>query len=156
VTYRDYLRADFNELMGTFSPDGRRVAYVSDEMGRPEVYIRAFPSGEQKLLVSEDGGTEPRWAPDGSAVYYLSGSTVMRASVGNGEIIERQALFSGAWISASWAGFAVMTNWDVHPDGTPFVFIRNPRMTAGSDFPLVPIEVVADWFEELKRLAPVD
>lgn len=66
------LNGNFNYRQARFSPDGRFVAYVSDESGRDEVYLRSFPSGEVRLLVSVNGGTQPSWRRDGRELFYLS------------------------------------------------------------------------------------
>jgi len=150
--FTDYLVADWQETMGTISPDGERVAYVSDRSNIREVYVRSFPEGEDWMKVSEGGGTEPIWALDETAIYYLNGSRVMRASVTTGGFGEPQMLFEGSWTPAS-VGFP-MTNWDVHPDGTSFVFVRDPEAEAGETEvgpPIVPLELVTNWFEELRQ-----
>ena len=59
--------------MGKFSPDGRWVAYVSDENGRPEVYVQSFPTSGGKWLISTQGGTEPLWRADGKELFYIAG-----------------------------------------------------------------------------------
>jgi serine/threonine-protein kinase len=84
--FSDYLRADWNETSGTISPDGAWLAYVSDESGIPEVYIRSFPEAETQQIVSSGGGTQPVWAPEGSAIYYRDGISVMRAPITNGGV----------------------------------------------------------------------
>ena len=95
--FTDYLRADWNEAKGTISPDGERVAYVSDESGIDEVYVRSFPEAQGQIKVSEGGGTDPVWAPDGAAVYFLNDGRVMRASVTTGGFGEPRMLFEGNW-----------------------------------------------------------
>jgi hypothetical protein len=73
-----FLQTEFNESQGQFSPDGRRVAYTSNESGQSEVYVRSFsgqPAGTTgKWKVSTDGGREPRWSADGKELFYLEGS----------------------------------------------------------------------------------
>jgi Tol biopolymer transport system component len=66
-----FARTDAQEAGGMFSPDGRRVAFVSDETGREEVYVQGFPTGERSQ-VSTAGGTAPIWRPDGRELYYLA------------------------------------------------------------------------------------
>ena len=66
---KPFLRTEFNEVQGAFSPDGRWVAYVSDESGRNEVYVRGFPAGG-KWLVSQGGGSKPEWRTDGKELFY--------------------------------------------------------------------------------------
>ena len=73
-----FARSDFNESSGRFSPDGRWVAYVSDESGRWEAYVRPFPSGAGKWRISTDGGAQPQWSRDGKELFYLSGATLSK------------------------------------------------------------------------------
>ncbi len=76
-----FLATTFNESGPSFSPDGRWVALTSDETGRPEIYVRSFPDPSARVQVSINGGLAARWARDGSALYYASGSSLMRARV---------------------------------------------------------------------------
>jgi len=78
---RPYLQTKFREIGGAFSPDGRWVAYNSDESGRPEIYVQGFPERRGKWLVSSDGGVLPRWRGDGKELFWLGldGLTVMTA-----------------------------------------------------------------------------
>jgi Tol biopolymer transport system component len=67
-----YLQAPFNEQNGVFSPDGRWIAYVSDESGRNEVYVQAFPLSTEKRQISTTGGSDPAWRKDGTELFYLA------------------------------------------------------------------------------------
>jgi eukaryotic-like serine/threonine-protein kinase len=70
-----FANTEFNEQQGQFSPDSRWIAYVSDESGRPEIHVQAFPvpaGGGSKTLISRDGGTQPRWRRDGKELFYIS------------------------------------------------------------------------------------
>jgi eukaryotic-like serine/threonine-protein kinase len=67
-----YLASMFSEVDARFSPDGKWVAYTSDESGRDEVYIRSFPAARDKTQVSTVGGTSPQWAPGGRELFFLS------------------------------------------------------------------------------------
>jgi serine/threonine-protein kinase len=154
VTFTDYLIGPWNERNGAFSPDGARVAYVSDESGVDEVYMRPFPNPVGQLRVSENGGTDPIWAPDGSAIYYLSGGALWRAELAGGGVRERRRMFEGRW--ARLPNGVPVTNYDVHPDGRSFVFARLPDEDAVADdqlsSPRLELEVVVNWFEELREL----
>jgi len=66
-----FLKTEFNESQGQFSPDGHWVAYLSNESGQSEVYVRPFPSGGGPTRISSDGADEPRWRGDGKELYYL-------------------------------------------------------------------------------------
>ena len=67
-----FLQTPFNEHHGHLSVDGRWMAYASDESGRSEVYLRAFPPQSSRWQISTDGGVEPRWRPDGKELFYVS------------------------------------------------------------------------------------
>jgi len=67
-----FLSTPFNEQGGVFSPDGRWVAYQSNESGRDEIYVRPFPGPGGQWQVSTAGGSDPRWRPDGKELYYLA------------------------------------------------------------------------------------
>jgi hypothetical protein len=68
-----FLQTEFVELQGQISPDGRWMAYTSDESGAPEVYVQSFPErGHGKWRISVNGGAQPQWRPDGKEVFYLA------------------------------------------------------------------------------------
>jgi Tol biopolymer transport system component len=70
---RPYLNTEFSEAAPQFSPDGKWVAYASDESGRDEVYIiQSFPESGKKVQISTQGGVSPRWAPGGDELFFLS------------------------------------------------------------------------------------
>jgi serine/threonine-protein kinase len=152
LAFRPYLVAPWNEDGGALSPDGTRAAYVSDETGVDEVYVRAFPDPTEQLLVSAGGGRSPVWAPDGTGLYYLSGGALWRADLGVGTVRARRRLFATTWVPlGSYA------NFDVHPDGRSFVAVQDLRAAGAPSEPLedeVPrlqLEVVVNWFEELRE-----
>ncbi len=87
-TPRPFAHSNFVELRGRFSPDGRWVAYQSNESGRGEVYVQAFPGPGGKWQISTAGGAEPQWAPDGEELFYLSQGQIMRVAVQTGPSFE--------------------------------------------------------------------
>ncbi len=76
-----FLATEFFEAQGRFSPDGRFVAYMSNENGVLDVYVRSFPDPTGKWQVSKGGGTEPRWRRDGKELFYISGNRVMAVDI---------------------------------------------------------------------------
>ncbi|HVO35720.1 MAG TPA: protein kinase [Gemmatimonadales bacterium] len=122
----------FDEEAGTLSPDGRWLAYTSDETGRPEVYVRPFPSGGGKFLVSQGFGSEPRWAPDGRTLYY-------RGLKNGAQYLVAAHLLSGAafGVTSRTPLFEITdfdtaephANWDVSRDGKRFVMVDEGPMT---------------------------
>jgi Tol biopolymer transport system component len=146
------------ELQGVLSPDGRWLAYMSTETGAPEVYLQRFPGLGERQLASVGGGSMPTWSHDGHTLTYLRGrggppQEIMRvtiASTGNGS-----ARISAPSKVADWnfytAQFAPRV-YDISPDGRLLVIGRtaDEKPTAQRQ-----INVVVNWFEELKRLVPI-
>ncbi len=143
------LQTQFNELAPVFSPDGRWLAYVSDESGRTEIYVRPFPKVEEgKWQISTDGGVEPRWAPNGLELFYRNVDKMMAVDITTEPTFRAgtpRLLFEGVYIQ-SQRGAAF---YDVTPDGQRFVMVQAQQEAAQAQ-----INVVLNWFEELKRLVP--
>jgi Tol biopolymer transport system component len=86
---REVARSGFNESDARWSQDGRWVAYVSDEPGRPEIFVERWPQDGRKWRVTSAGGTRPRWQRDGRGLFFLRDGALMRA-----ELVERGAEIS--------------------------------------------------------------
>ena len=133
------------------SPDCRWLAYVLDESGRREVYLRPYPSLDSKHQISTDGGTEPVWNPDPTKreLFYRNGQDMMAVQISDEGVAtgKIEKLFSGPYGTAG-GGYA-RANYDVFPDGS-FLMLK-PAPQHG---PLTQINVVLGWPEEVKRLAP--
>jgi serine/threonine-protein kinase len=128
---RPYLRGPFEEHSADLSPDGRWLAYVSNESGRDEVYVRAFPTPGAPVLISSGGGREPRWAATGREVFYRGEKGMVAVTVttsGSVHVGRRTILFDDKPYVAHGYGAA----YDVHPDGRRFVMVRR-----GSEGPQV-------------------
>ena len=147
-----FLNSQFNETQGQFSPDGRWVAYVSDETGQPRVYIQPFPAGAGgagKIAVSGDLGMMPRWRRDGKGLFYVqisAGFTVM--SVDFASAPEPRAgipreLFRSTVAFADPQTFL----WDVAPAGDRFLLTALPTVIAGD----APLTVVLNWQRMLEE-----
>jgi serine/threonine-protein kinase len=147
---RPLLSGPFEECNPRLSPDGRWLAYSSDESGRFEVYVLRLPGLEQRAQVSVGGGDSPVWRSDGREVVYRSADgqvMSVRFSTGPGgePVVGRPtALFEDAYGAA--IGRASHVDYDIHPDGARFVMI-GPQAGASAD-----MGVVVGWFEELRRL----
>lgn len=109
------------------SPDGKLIAYVTNRTGQNEVYVRRVPSGADEVRVSVNGGNEPVWSPDGRELFYRTGPQtreyMMMARLGDGarlEVTRRDTLFRDVW-----GGSTNRANYDVFPDGSAFVMMRN-------------------------------
>jgi dipeptidyl aminopeptidase/acylaminoacyl peptidase len=124
------------------SPDGKLLAYTSNETGREEVYLRPLSGMGARVRVSTGGGGEPLWSPDGRWIYYRAGGALMAATVIATPalaIIGRDTLFTGRFTTSSWH-----PNYDVAPDGKSFVMLRPVE----DDRQLI---MVVNWIEELRR-----
>lgn len=142
-----YLASPFNEENGVFSPDGHWIAYQSDESGRPEVYVQAFPLTTQKVPISIGGGTDPAWSKNGGELFYLAAdrnltavpyrSTVTTFKPGVGQVL------------FPLPGNVVRRSYAVTGDGRRFL-IGKPVDESITE----PITVVLNWVDELKGRVP--
>jgi len=142
-TPKPFLNTSFDERSPMLSPDGRWLAYVSNESGRSEVYVRTFPDlSGSRWQVSTDGGTEPLWAKNGKELFYKGSNRLFSASIETEPTFKvgtREALFEDVyWHSASH------TLYDIHPDGKRFVMVKGLEQSSE-------LIVVQNWFEELRR-----
>lgn len=147
-----FLRTEFNEGTGaTFSPDGKWLAYQSDESGRDQVYVRPMLGTPGKWQISTAGGTRPHWRRDGKELFYLSEDNFMMATeiktVGSSfELGAVRQLFKVSPIMAV-GGIAYVggSGYDAAADGKRFLV----NVYAG-EFSSMPITLVVDWDKELK------
>ncbi len=141
-----YLRTEFSEQNGSLSPDGHWLAYASNESGRNEVFVSAFPSPVEKWQVSANGGGEPRWRRDGKELFYIApDNRIVAVEVTAGSTFARSAprpLFI-APVAQLFVGY---TQFDVSADGTRFLV--NALADQG---PGEPITVVVNWTAALER-----
>jgi eukaryotic-like serine/threonine-protein kinase len=111
----------FRESAPALSPDGRWVAYQSDETGRMEVYVRPYPGLGARVSVSLRGGTEPVWAHSGRELFFRAGDSLMVAAVAASPdfaVTERRLLFAGAFLSGD-----TYREYDVAPGDQRFVLL---------------------------------
>ena len=124
------------------SPDSKWLAYVSNQSGREEVYVRPLTGGGARVSVSTGGGGEPLWAPDGKRLYYRAGARLMAARIATSPsfaVTGRDTLFEGPFTTDPYH-----PNYDVAPDGKSFVMVRpveeNRRLV-----------MVVNWIQELRQ-----
>ena len=141
------LVADPADTYGaSVSPDGRWMAYHSDETARPEIYVREM-AGTGRWQVSSAGGEEPHWSKDGRELYFRSGNRMMAASVDTRSTFQSgtpRLLFEGVYNLRS----DTLRSYDVDPVTGRFLMIRPPE----ADLAPPSIRVTLNWFDELRRL----
>jgi Tol biopolymer transport system component len=147
------LDSPFDESHATFSPDGRWIAYASDESGEEQIYVIPYPGPGGKYQVSTDGGRQPRWNPTGGEIFYLNGPRMMAVDVetdarfraGNPRVLfENAALLNP--IGGNTDGF----QYAVSPDGNDFLILSGGSASGQRQ----QLRVVENWFEELERQVP--
>jgi len=149
------VQTSFEDMQGQLSPDGRWLAYASNESGRYEIYVQPFPESGGKWQVSTAGGTQPRWQREGHELFYVApdnrllavqirpASNARAPDVGAPVVLFPTRLASGAGITP--AGFDSRAQYAVAPDGR---FLLNVDAT---DAVTSPITVVLNWTAGLKQ-----
>jgi len=144
---RVLLSEPFNEQHAELSPDGRFVAYSSDESGRTGIYVASYPGFGGRTAISTDGGVHPRWSRNGRELFYRQGDALMVAGVDTARSFRAERprrLFAGPF-----GGEGRGDHYDVAPDGRRFAMVKDDEASA-----LRELTVVQGWFEELSRRLP--
>ncbi len=144
-----FLSTPFSEGSPMFSPDGRWLAYVSDESGQPEVYVRPFPGPGGKSQVSTGGGYEPTWSQTRPELLYVTlDGKIMVAPY----TVERDSLHPGKPTRWSEADFVLqgvlLGRFDLHPDGQRVAL----KSLSGSPEAPDTLVFITNFFDELRRL----
>jgi Tol biopolymer transport system component len=134
-----FLATQFNEEQGAFSPDGKWVAYASNESGRSEIYVRPFPGPGGQWQISTGGGNSPRWRADGKEIYFVAPDLTLMAAPASAQ----GATFSPgppvALFQTQMATVANRPQYDVARDGR---FLVNTELDANST---EPIHLLLNW-----------
>ncbi len=145
---RPFLQTPYNEGEPQFSPDGHWLAYISDESGRYEVYVQPYPGPGGKWQISTEGGAEPVWARNGE-IFYRSGNKMVAVDTTTHPSFSAgkpKVLFESLYVPS----LQTSHNYDVSADGQRFVMIKENEQATSA----VQINVVLNWFEELKQKVP--
>ncbi len=144
---RTVLKTPAYEGGAQLSPDGHWLVYVSNDSGQNEIYLRPYPGPDRRWPVSTQGGTQPKWNPNGKEIFYRNGSKMMAVDVStaaNVTLSPPRVLFEATY--AFGTGITI-ANYDVTRDGRRFLMVKN-EPGAGR------LNLVLNWFEDLMRLAP--
>jgi Tol biopolymer transport system component/tRNA A-37 threonylcarbamoyl transferase component Bud32 len=137
-----YLQTEFAECHARLSPDGKWLAYASDETGRPEIYVQSFPTPGNKVLISANGGDQPSWRRDGKELYYLAlDRKLMAVAVKPGATFESgepEVLFQTR--APALALLAFRNHYAPAADGLKFLVATIPR-----DESAMPLVMVQNW-----------
>ena len=145
-TSRPWLQTAAMEMHPAISPNGRWVAYVSNESGAQKVYVRPL-SGSGQWQVSTDGGVEPVWSRDGRELFYWNGDRLYVVGIESGETFQHDTpppLFERAHRRGTFS-----QGYDVAPDGQRFLIVTPEGQVAASR-----LDVILNWHEELKARVP--
>jgi Tol biopolymer transport system component len=148
---RVVVRTPFAEWYPRLSPDGRWLAYTSNESGREEVLVQSFPESRGRMQVSTGGGTEAVWSRDGRELFYLNGDAMMAVEIRTSPTLtvgSPRMLFEGRYVPAPNG----VASYDVSADGQRFLRVQPMH----PDQPTDRIQVTLNWFETLKRLTPAN
>ena len=148
-----FLQTQFNERDPMFSPDGRWIAYHSDESGRFEAYVRPFPGPGDKWQVSTGGGTRPVWSRDGREIFFETlDNRIMVADY----TAKADSFASGKprlWSATRIRDFAGVANFDVAPDGKRLAVFPLPEAKE-EEKGSVHVTFLLNFFDELRRKVP--
>ena len=148
------LESSFDERNPRLDPEGKWLAYASNESGEYEIYVTSFPEPGARHVISSGGGVEPVWSADGNELYYRGQTEVWAVKVGDGSEFSAArpiALFPNRF---DRSGGITHTTHDVHPDGR-FLFVARPL--AAEDDPyagLYRFKVVVNWIAEVEARVP--
>jgi serine/threonine protein kinase len=145
---KSFLNGAYDELDPAFSPDGRWVAYYSNESGSFEVYVRPFPGPGGKWQVSRGGGMTPRWSANGREIFYhtLDNRLMVADYTSSGDSFT--AAGPRLWSPGQFTARGPNRNYDIHPDGQRVVVMKIPD----ADIPAITkVSFISNFFEELRR-----
>ncbi len=158
-TLTPFVATPFEERGAIFSPTGRWVAYVSNKSGQNDIFARPYPGPGNEVTISVGGGREPVWGPSGRELFYRQEGKLMVVRIEEGAALLNvgtpSRVFDDPYRLDTGGSQGGMANYDIAPDGKRFVFVEEQRPANTAAQPVVRLQVVLNWFDELKRRAPV-
>ncbi len=143
------IQTKYSKINPAFSPDGRWIAYSSNRDGKYQIYVRPYPTMDRVIPISREFGEEPVWSVSGDKLFYRNRSKWMVVSISTKPEFEAgtpEVVFEGPYVNVTGLSY------DVAPDGQRFLVLK-PEY---DDSQVRELHVVTNWFEELKRLVPVE
>ena len=148
---KPFLATEFREVQPMFSPNGHWIAFTSNRSGRREIYVTRYPGGGRKEQISREGGHNPVWERTGKELFFRNGEKMMAVSIQTDPTFKAgtpKVLFEGDFYQGRGTTWP---SYDITADGQRFVLVQADKEEAPTQ-----INVVLNWFEELKRLVPTD
>jgi Tol biopolymer transport system component/predicted Ser/Thr protein kinase len=145
-----FLQTPVNKSVPLFSPDGRWLVYVSTESGRPEIYAQPYPGPGGKRQITTEGGSEPVWNRNDRELFYRNGNKMMAVDITTQPSFSAgkpRVLFDGQYLPSGLD----IPNYDVSADGQHFLMLKPAEQAQAAP---MQINVVLNWFEELKQKVP--
>jgi serine/threonine-protein kinase len=156
-TRKPLLQEKYFERQPQISPDGRWMAYTSDQSGENQIYVRPFPEVNKTMwTVSTNGGNSPLWSPDGRELFYRIGNSIMAVEVEADPTFSAgkpTILFQGEYM---YAGNPSLNPWDISLDGKRFLMVKQAEAATTEEESRPKINIILNWFEELKDRVPAD
>lgn len=152
-TARTFIQGPFNAGGARFSPDAKWIAYVSDESGRNEVYVRPYEQSGARIQISTDGGSQPVWSRNGRELFFRNDDQLMVVSVNPGSKLtvgKPVVLFQRhTRESAAGSAYGLTADYDVSLEGQRFVFPKyDPNVSSAPK-----LKVILNWFDAITQLS---
>ena len=129
-----------------FSPDGRWMAFESNESGRYEIYLGRYPGTGERRQISSDGGSGPLWSRNGKEIFFRNGPRMMVVNV------ETEGKLTLGQPRLLFENLTLRQVYDVSPDSQRFITIEEGEPQSAP----TQLILVQNWFEELKRIVPIN
>jgi Tol biopolymer transport system component len=138
------VKTQFGELWATFSPDGKYIAYQSNESGRAEIYVQEFPDARNKWQVSTNGGVEPYWRADGRELFYRSGRQIVGVPIQIGSTFTAGA--PAPILETRFSASVARGLYRPSPDGQKFLVLEPQAAQLDT-----PPSVILNWMSALRK-----